>query len=54
MSCPGQFTHLPLKALDMTSEVMEGTLKVNKASGPALSGEVGPDPNQNLDGIGMG
>lgn len=34
----------------MTSEVME----VNKASGPALGGEVGPDPNQNLDGIGMG
>lgn len=50
MSCPGLFPHLPLRALDMTSEVLE----VNKASGPALGGEVGPDPNQNLDGIRMG
>lgn len=54
MSCPGLFPHLPMRALAMTSEVMGGTLKVDKASGPALGSEVEPDPDQNLDGVGMG
>lgn len=52
--CPalGLFASLSLRALDLISQVMEGTLKVKGALGLILGSLVETGPNQTLDGTG--